>query len=110
MKISKISNFDDIVGAAIKKSIEFFLGRMIQINFGEEINDPSKYIMDYLEKENIYLRDVAIKKKFLEHLIGKEFSGLISKIELTGNKEKEIEFPEYIGDEEKKFIKEKLKL
>lgn len=68
---------------SIKKSIEFFLGRLIDVNEIEEFRrkicpvNNTECINKFINEQGLFLRDVAIIKKFNEYYTGREFEGYI---------------------------------
>lgn len=79
---------------AIKKSLEFFMGTIIDEKDIREFREKKcpannhDCIMAFLNEKNIFLRDKAIIKKFTEYYLGKEFNGLISDSQLLISKKK----------------------
>ena len=84
LKINDLIDIDYQYDLAIKKSIEFFIGKIIDIEKIKEFRQKtcpisSVHCVDlFLKENNIYLREQALKKKLSEYLFGKEMDGLIS--------------------------------
>jgi hypothetical protein len=74
---------------AIKKSIEFFLGRQIGDeelrSMIEEFKDKTETtkIHETLNKKNVFLRENAIIKKYNEYFRGREYEGFINETRLN---------------------------
>ena len=106
---------------AAKKSIEFFLGRMIsdeemddfRANSGSD--DRKKLIENVLNKEGRFIRENAINKKFNEYFLGKDFKGLIREAGLLVSSKSLSKMEKHgiillstMPEEETNFIKDKL--
>ena len=69
---------------SVKKSIEFFLGRMIDASEIKEFREnkcpanDKECINLFINDKGLFLRDLAIGKKFNEYYLGREFDGYIS--------------------------------
>ncbi|MBD3163608.1 hypothetical protein GF323_00230 [Candidatus Woesearchaeota archaeon] len=77
---------------AIKKSLEFFLGRLLDMRDLEDFRakcspqNNLECIKLFLEDKGVYLREKALLKKFLEYYMGREFDGLIADCSLLLSK------------------------
>ena len=109
---------------AVKKGIEFFLGRYIEAkeieNFRKNkcpVNNP-ECINAFISEKGLFLRDTAILKKFNEYYIGREFEGYISDTDFLIDKttlkkladNKSITLLAIMPKEEAKFILKELKI
>ena len=109
---------------AIKKSIEFFLGTVV------DMQEISKFRMNsclannfecinkFLNEKGLYLRESAMLKKFNEYFIGREFDGFINectnlvdlKLLEKLSKQYEIVLIAAMPESEARFIVNKFKL
>ena len=105
----------------MKQAVEFFLGRMVH---PEDLNDLKKQyyglelVKVFLEKNGLYLRDAAIRKKLSEYFVGKDFNGLIDDCKLNEKREvleklskkNKIILLSFLSKDETKFLVSKHKL
>jgi HAD superfamily hydrolase (TIGR01548 family) len=77
---------------AIKHTVEFFLGRFIDMDIIDEFKNKSGFNNDWdcteaiLNKFGIFVKKKAIIKKFQEYYLGLNFNGLIKNEKLLLNK------------------------
>lgn len=105
MNLNEVTDIDNWIEQACKKSVEFFLGKRVEDKVKER-----KDILPYLEKNNLYLRQAAIDKKYTEYFIGKEFSGLFKNCSLTKEISSNEKIESTLSPELNSFLSKKLKI
>ena len=109
---------------AVKKSIEFFLGRLMEseeIKKFKEKNCPvnnTECVSAFISEKGLFLRDTAIIKKFNEYYTGREFEGYIKDTDFIIDKttlkkisnNKSISLLLVMPEEEAEYILKELKI
>jgi HAD superfamily phosphatase len=109
---------------AIKKTVEFFLGKVINIDIVNEFKNKPGLNNDWdcteaiLNEFDIYVKKKVIIKKFQEYYLGKDFNGLIKNEKLLLKQEnirllsKKFNLAVFTGrpKEEAKFILKKFQI
>ncbi|MBR9699229.1 hypothetical protein GOV09_02140 [Candidatus Woesearchaeota archaeon] len=124
LKLNDVLNINNCQSMAIKKSIEFFIGRMVgdselrQHFKSVPLSAPADSINAFLTNKGIFLREAALIKKYGEYFRGREYDGLIIEVKLLPNKKKfdlmakkhNVMILSHLPDEDNNFLANMLKI